>query len=571
MNHPTVFARRSVAPVLTLVFLGFCGRSLAQQVRHEYSNPIMSGDWSDPGFIRVGDDYYTCRSSFGWQPGIPIAHSRDMIHWRYIGHAFVSHPKLAPGDTRNGIWGQEMGYNPNTKQFLIYAPTRDGEVYVFYSDKPEGPYQMKSLGTGLGIDPGFFADDDGRLYFLTNRAVIQELERDGLSIKRQVVSLNRSKYRFFEGPDIFKHGGWYYLLFSDGGTLPHEHSTISTLRSRAIEGPWEEDPNNPTMFSTDNGTRFEGPAHGTLIETQNGEWFVTFHAHETAYYSLGRQTLMQPIEWTADGWWKPVAGKVPTSTAPAPDLPACDFQLQQSDEFDSPQLGLQWSFTCAPDMDGKTWSLKDRPGFLRIRTAPGDLGSIDALPAIFQQRVIDKKFGFETRVTFDARDGREAAGLHMFHDPLMNFGLASTVRDGQKRIEVGKYNLGTRTDLWSVPNPHGNTVHLKIEVDGQERATFFFGPDGKQWQKIGDSIYFGASAHHLRDGVRGDPDLGWVGRYKDTTATPAQINGIPNPRLPSRGGNVWTGTTFGVFAVRDGAGESHDADFDYLRVSHPLP
>jgi hypothetical protein len=52
-----------------------------------------------------------------------------------------------------GIWGVEMGYNPNTKQFLIYAPTRDGEIYVFNSDKPEGPYQMKSLGTGLGIDP----------------------------------------------------------------------------------------------------------------------------------------------------------------------------------------------------------------------------------------------------------------------------------------------------------------------------------------------------------------------------------------------------------------------------------
>src|SRR4051812_22208294 len=79
----------------------------------EYSNPIMRGDWSDPGFIRVGDDYYSCRSSFGWQPGIPIVHSRDLLHWEYIGHAFTSLPGIAPGDTRNGIWGVEMGYNPN--------------------------------------------------------------------------------------------------------------------------------------------------------------------------------------------------------------------------------------------------------------------------------------------------------------------------------------------------------------------------------------------------------------------------------------------------------------------------
>jgi xylan 1,4-beta-xylosidase len=323
------------------------------------------------------------------------------------------------------------------------------------------------------------------------------------------------------------------------------------------------------MFSTDNGAKFEAPAHGTLIDTAKGEWFVTYHAHETAYYSLGRQMLMQPIEWTADGWWKPVAGKVPTATAKAPDLPSSDLHFQQSDEFDSADLGVQWFFTAAPDMTGGTWSLKDKPGSLRIHSVAGDLSSIDALPAIFQQRVIDKKFSFETRVTFDPRDGHEAAGLHMFHDPLMNFWLASTVVNGEKRVEVGKYNLGKRTDLWSAPNPGGASVSLRVDVDGQESATFSFSPDGKAWQKIGQSIYFGASGHHLRDSQRGDPDLGWVGRYKDRTATPAEISGVPNPRLPTRAGNIWTATTFGVFAVRDGAAQARDADFEYFRVTKP--
>lgn len=551
-----------------VLLLGLAAECVGQAPR-QFTNPIISGDWSDPAVIRVGDDYYTCRSTFGWQPGIPIAHSRDLIHWRYIGHAFVTHPKLQPGDTRFGIWGLEMGFNPNTKQFLIYAPSRDGEVYVFWSDKPEGPYQMKSLGAGLGIDPGFFADDDGKLYLMTNRAMLHELESDGLSIKRQVFQLDRTPYRLFEGPDIFKHGGWYYLLLSDGGTLPHEPSTITTLRSRALQGPWESDPGNPTMFSTDNGAQFEGPAHGTLIETQKGEWLVIYHAHEIAFYSLGRQTLMQPIEWTADGWWRPVAGKVPTITAAAPDLPPGDFQFQQSDEFNAAKLGLQWFFTCAPDMTGAAWTLSEQTGSLRIRSQPGDLGSIDALPGIFQQRVIDKAFSFETRLTFNATNAREAAGLHMYHDPLMNFWLASTVKDGQKRIEVGKYNLGRRTDLWSAANPHGNTVHLKVVVDGQERAAFYFGPDGKTWQQIGQSIYFGASGHHLRGYSRGDPDLGWVARYKDRTATPDEIAGVRNPRLPNRQGNVWTGTTFGVFVVRDGASAVRNADFDAFRVTKP--
>lgn len=561
-----VFARLVVGELRRLV------PALAPVLRaeprpREYTNPIISGDWSDPGVIRVGDDYYTCRSTFGWQPGIPIAHSRDLLHWEYIGQAFTTHPQLRPGDTRFGIWGVELGYNPNTRQFLIYAPTRDGELFVYHSDRPGGPYAGKSLGPDLGIDPGFFADEDGRLYLITSKAVIHELTRDGLGIKGEVARLDRSRYKLFEGPAICRHGGWYYLLFSDGGTLPHQPSTISTLRARSLTGTWESDPGNPVMFSTDNGARFEAPAHGTLVETQKGEWFVTYHAHETAYYSLGRQLLMQPVEWTTDGWWRPVTGKVPTDAAPAPDLPETDLHLAQSDDFNPPALGLQWFFTCPPDFSGATWSLTERPGWLRVHPAPGDLGSLSALPAIFQQRVTAKAFSLETKLAFGPREDGAAAGLHLYHDPLMNLWLAVTRRDGHPVIAVGKYNLGVRTDLWSAPNPGGDTIHLKIVVDGREQATFFYGPDGKQWQQVGGSLYFGASGHHLRDGRRGDPDLGWVGRYKDPTATPEEIRGVRNPALPNRAGNVWTAATFGVFAVRDGAPAGPAADFDYLHVT----
>ena len=546
----------------SLALLALSVALLAQAA--DFTNPILRGDWSDPGVVQVGGKFYSVRSSFGWQPGLPIVESTDLLHWRYIGHGFAAHPKLQPGDTRFGIWGVEMGFNPNTKEFLIYAPTRDGEVYCYHSDKPEGPYTVTSLGN-LGIDPGFFADDDGRLYLLTNKFVIHELTTDGLHLKGEVVKLSRAGHRLFEGPDIFKHGGWYYLVFSDGGTLPTEPSTISTLRARALTGPWEEDPANPNMFSTNSGARFEAPAHATLLAMPDGAWYVMYHAHETAFYSLGRQTLLQPIEWTPDGWWRPVAGKIPAVTAPAPALPPCDYQLAQSDDFAAPTLGLQWFFTCAPDFSGKVWSLTERPGRLVVHAQPGDLGSLEALPAIFQQRVIDKQFSFETQVTFDAREGREAAGLHLYHDPLMNLSLASTVREGKKVFVVSKYNLGRRTELWTAPNNLGATVHLKIAVDGEESATFYFGPDGRTWTQLGGAVYFGASGYHLRRGERGDPDLGWVGRYKERGVPPAPAD----PRLPNRSGNIWTATTFGLFAVREGAAAARTAEFANFVVRHP--
>ncbi|MFT3870806.1 MAG: hypothetical protein QM715_20325 [Nibricoccus sp.] len=271
--------------------------------------------------------------------------------------------------------------------------------------------------------------------------------------------------------------------------------------------------------------------------------------------------LMQPVEWTDDGWWRPTTGKVPTDTFGSPALPIGNFKFAQSDEFESEKLGLQWFFTCPPDFGGKSWSLSEKSGVLCLRTQPGDLTILTALPVVFQQRVIDKTFSFETKLTFAAHEGHEAAGLHMFHDPRMNFWLVSTVRDGKAVISVGKTNLGQRADLWSMPNPHGDTVHLKIVVNGEERATFFFGPDGEQWTKLGDSIYFGASAHHLRGNLKGDPDLGWVGTYKTRAPDGEQI----------REGNVWTAATFGVFAIRDGAKATRNADFEYFRVTPAVP
>ncbi len=513
-----------------------------------YRNPIVRGDWSDPGVVRVGEDYYSTCSTNGWQPGIPIIHSRDLVHWRYIGHAFASNPHLQTAVTGGGVYGLEMDYNPNTKMFMIYAPLSNRELYVYYAPRPEGPYEVKHLGK-LGIDPGFFVDTDGRVYLVMYDGKIHEMAKDGLSIVRQVTKIDTSRYKFFEGPDLIRRKDWYYLLYSDGGTRPHQPSTVSVLRARKLEGPWEEDPGNPVLFATDDGSPLQGPAHGTLIETQNGEWFVTFHAHELSHYSLGRPMCMEPVEWTADGWWRPTHGKVPRVTGVRPNLPACDFALAQTDEFDSKKLGLQWFFHTRPaDRGAESWSLAERPGWLRVQARPGIPIESGVLPAVFLQRVIDKKFQVTTRLSFDAAAPGHAAGLTLYHDPGMNIWLTTANREGKKVIEVGKTNNGERAVLWTADNSIGNDVHLRIAVDGEESASFSFGADGKEWTRLGESIYFGDSWQDLRNGRKGDPDLGWVGIKKR---------------------NAWSATAFGVFAVRGAEEKSGPADFDFLRVRTP--
>ena len=55
-----------------------------------YTNPIIRGDYPDTDIIRVGEDFYMISSSFACMPGIPVCHSKDLINWRIIGHAYDS-------------------------------------------------------------------------------------------------------------------------------------------------------------------------------------------------------------------------------------------------------------------------------------------------------------------------------------------------------------------------------------------------------------------------------------------------------------------------------------------------
>ncbi len=164
----------------------------------QYTNPVIKGDWSDPGVVRVGEDYYAVRSSFGWQPGLAVAHSKDLVHWEYIGNGFSSLPSIATGEVANGIWGSEMIFNPNTSMFMIYA-TYNG-LSVFESATPEGPYTAIAGGLAAeGYDPGVFVDDDGRMYLASSAGKIVELSTDGKTVINPSVS---SYAGWNEGPEL---------------------------------------------------------------------------------------------------------------------------------------------------------------------------------------------------------------------------------------------------------------------------------------------------------------------------------------------------------------------------------
>ena len=534
-----------------------------------YTNPVIKGDWSDPGIVRVGAQYYSVRSSFGWMPALHIAQSEDLVHWQYIGFADLKNAfDLPAGITDAGVWGSDIGYNPHTKTFLIYAPAKD-KIRVFYAKNPEGPYTDGGI-IAEGYDPGFFVDDDGAMYLTKTVGNIYRLSSDGL----RIIGESIAQVSGGEGPEIFKHNGYYYYLISPGGTRPYQHHKIMSYRARQLTGPWEEDPNNPVMYAPlSSGAKLQGPGHGEVFQTQHGDWYLTYHAYEMSHYSLGRQMCLEPVTWSDKGWWRPINGKVPSEQNPFPNLKPNPYPLQDSDSFESENLAKQWFFHTQPDYSGQSWSLTEQPGYLRIKTQPGDISSAKTRTALLLQRVIHKQFDIVSKVTFDAREGNEAAGIHLYHDPDRSIWFVTTAIDGRKVLEVGYYNkpfpkhidpepldppaIGrimdtvavTKKIVTRVDNPIGNTVYLKMHIDGNETVSFAFSADGTNWEDLDATSYFGDSWHHTRQSkAAGAPDLGWVGCGRQ---------------------NVWTGTTMGVFATGGSSLQSKHADFDYFKVIHP--
>ena len=139
-----------------------------------FRNPILSGFYPDPSICRVGDDYYLVTSTFEYFPGLPIFHSRDLVHWRQIGHV-LDRPSQLPLDgvrPSGGLYAPTIRYSQGVFYVintLVDGTTKSGNFIVTATD-PAGPWSEPYwLDDAPGFDPSLFFDDDGRVWYTGNR------------------------------------------------------------------------------------------------------------------------------------------------------------------------------------------------------------------------------------------------------------------------------------------------------------------------------------------------------------------------------------------------------------------
>ena len=528
-------------------------------------NPILPGFNPDPSVVRVGDDYYIATSTFEWYPGVQVHHSRDLVHWRLLTRPLRRASQLdLRGDPDScGVWAPCLTH-ADGRFWLIYtdvkryartsvpgasgASMRDFHNYLVTCETIDGEWSDPVFLNSSGFDPSLFHDDDGRKYLVNmlwdwrpghNRfggIVLQEYSvAERKLVGERTTIFTGTDIGFTEAPHLYTRGGWYYLITAEGGTF-WDHS-VTMARSKSLRGPYELHPDTYVLTAR---RRPELPlqksGHADLVETQAGETWMAYLCSRPlpsrGRSPLGRETAIQPMVWSKDGWLRTTDGAgVPQLEVPAPALPPHPFPAPPvRRDFDEPVLPVEFQWLRTPFPDG-LFSLTARPGHLR-------LFGRETLGSWFTQSLVARRqqahcFGASTVVEFEPRHYQQMAGLICYYagNKYHYLYLSHDETAGRHLRVMSAFPEGPASDALTppIPVPAGKHIELRVEVD-YSRASF-------AWR------------------VEGEAEWRWLPGQFDASilSDEASAPGAPN----------FTGAFVGM-ACQDLAGTALAADFDWF-------
>lgn len=448
-----------------------------------FLNPILAGDHPDPSVLRVGDDYYLTLSSFDAYPGLPLWHSRDLVNWEPIGHAIAT--------SVGSIWAPDLVHHDG--RYYIYFPGRTDQGrsnYVVWADDIRGPWsEPVDLRLPDHIDPGHAVGEDGRRYLFLSGGDYVPLSDDGLSTAGPVEHVYDG-WRYpqewvvesysQEGPKITRRGDWYYMITAVGGTAgpPTGHMVI-VARSKSIHGPWENDPGNPVVRTQSRDEQWWSRGHATLVEDTAGQWWMMYHGYENGLWTLGRQALLDPIEWTGDGWFVARGGDLGQPLQKPAGEAIATHGLALSDSFDGPALGPQWAFYRPGPGEMERIAFED--GALALQgkgETPRDASPLTAIAG-------DRAYQMEVRMEIEPG---AIGGAVMFYSDRLYAGLGSNGED------FVMHRYGEERPRRLAPGP-GGPLWLRMSYRDQI-LTIHHSRDGKDWTQYGVQMELSGYHHN---------------------------------------------------------------------------
>ncbi|WP_267202488.1 family 43 glycosylhydrolase [Limosilactobacillus kribbianus] len=506
-------------------------------------NPIIPGMAPDPSILRVGKDYYIATSTFHWKPAIQIFHSADLANWDLLGYALKDNEiDLQGTNTPAGIWAPHLSYDPEQhKYWITYCHLQNmagrefnAESYTICADQMTGPWSKPLYLTSLGFDPSLY--HEAGKHYLT---VLEWETRDGYQapghiviaevnlVTGQVGKWHRVTTGFttrgcVEAPQIYHHGNYYYLMLASGGT-GYGHA-VEIGRAKNIFGPYEPNPTKEPIITSaprhlfslgdpDAGhfemynpnSPIQKAGHGSLVETPDGKWYIAHLMSRplpgTKLNPLGRETGLQQMKWTTDGW---------LAMADDSNLAKLTVDLPGNAEQEGQRFDIEEYFTgnhydqrfMTPYHDqNHTW-VKIAAHQLRIYGRNSFFSQV--APSIMGTRATSFNYDLQTKVSFHPEHYSESAGAGLYYDSNNWLYARLGESDDEQRITLRlvQAKQGQRTiDLASEIDVPAGEVEIKIQYR-QGMATILYRLPEHHWE----NLKAGIDVTYLSDeGVNGEP------------------------------------------------------------------
>ena len=409
-------------------------------------NPILPGFHADPCVCRKGDDIFLCVSSFEWMPGLPVYHSRDLVHWELYTHILMDDtcPNLRGLPSAKGIWAPCLTYCAEEDLFYcVYGVMNsmnarffDVNNYLITAKDLRGPWSEPVYLHSAGFDASILHDDDGRKWIVSLEwETGQGYEHPGpICLCEYLPKEKRIEPTFhriwrggtdrgcLEGPHLTKVNGWYYLMCAEGGT-GYGHC-VTMARSKSVFGPYEGDPKNPILTAQPENFNLRGDpdalrpqlynpdsvlqkcGHGSYVILSSGETYL-FHLCARPLLPelrcvLGRETSVQKMKWTEGGWLRMASGSNLAET-----------------ETEGPQLP-EW----IPENTEKAWyAPRQMPERFAETGDPVVLRGGESLASTNEVSLLARKLTslntvFQAEVNFEPEEFQHSAGVVLYYDNM---------------------------------------------------------------------------------------------------------------------------------------------------------